>query len=163
MGMESMSAGQVYESDRSLGEYLLFHYGSDEQQFPWENGPKDALHFPTRSVLELVDQDSEISSALDLGCAVGRSSFVLAEFSKRVLGIDYSKSFIGAAQTILEEGRLDYQFHEEGTHWVSSSAWMNQPPDHISFEVGDACELRSDIGEFDLVHAANLLCRLPDP
>jgi len=58
---------------------------------------------------------------------------------------------------------LDYQFHEEGTHWVSSSAWMNQPPDHISFEVGDACELRSDIGEFDLVHAANLLCRLPDP
>ena len=163
MGMESMSAGQVYESDRSLGEYLLFHYGSDVQQFPWENGPKDALHFPTRSVLELVDQDSEISSALDLGCAVGRSSFVLAEFSKRVLGIDYSKSFIGAAQTILEEGRLDYQFHEEGTHWVSSSAWMNQPPDHISFEVGDACELRSDIGEFDLVHAANLLCRLPDP
>jgi len=163
MGAESFSAAQVYESDRTLGEYLLFHYGSEEQQFPWEKGPKDALYFTTRSVLELIDQGSKINTALDLGCAVGKSSFVLAEFSKKVLGIDYSKSFIGAAQTILEEGRLDYQFHEEGTHWVSSSAWMNQPPDHISFEVGDACELRSDIGEFDLVHAANLLCRLPDP
>jgi putative 4-mercaptohistidine N1-methyltranferase len=163
MGAESSSAAQVYESDRSLGEYLLFHYGSAEHQFPWENGPKDALHFPTRSVLELMDQGSKINTALDLGCAVGKSSFVLADFSREVLGIDYSKSFIGAAQTILEKGRLDYQFHEEGTHWVSSSVRIDQPPRGLSFEVGDACKLPSDIGTFDLVHAANLLCRLPDP
>ena len=35
--------------------------------------------------------------------------------------------------------------------------------DHISFETGDAMNLRGDLGEFDIVLAANLLCRLPDP
>jgi len=163
MGAESFSAAQVYESDRSLGEYLLFHYGSAEQQFPWENGPKDALHFPTRSVLELIDQGSKINTALDLGCAVGKSSFVLTDFSREVVGIDYSKSFIRSAQTILEGHRLDYQFHEEGTHWGTSSVWIDQPPQCLSFEVGDACKLRSDLGTFALVHAAYLLCRLPEP
>jgi SAM-dependent methyltransferase len=28
---------------------------------------------------------------------------------------------------------------------------------------GDACALRADIGQFDAVLAANLLCRLPNP
>jgi SAM-dependent methyltransferase len=33
----------------------------------------------------------------------------------------------------------------------------------IRFQVADACELDSSLGPFDVVHAANLLCRLPDP
>jgi len=35
--------------------------------------------------------------------------------------------------------------------------------DRISFETGDAMDLREDLGEFDIVLAANLLCRLHDP
>ena len=31
------------------------------------------------------------------------------------------------------------------------------------FEIGDACSLSPSLGYFDVVHAANLLCRLPDP
>jgi SAM-dependent methyltransferase len=33
----------------------------------------------------------------------------------------------------------------------------------VRFETGDAMELREDLSSFDLVHAANLLCRLPEP
>ena len=33
----------------------------------------------------------------------------------------------------------------------------------VSFEVGDAMDLRVDLGSFDRVHAANLICRLPEP
>lgn len=33
----------------------------------------------------------------------------------------------------------------------------------IKFEVGDACNLREDLGEFDLVLASNLICRLTEP
>jgi len=33
----------------------------------------------------------------------------------------------------------------------------------VTFEQGDACNLRSDIGEFGCVLGANLLCRLPTP
>ena len=33
----------------------------------------------------------------------------------------------------------------------------------ILFETGDATNLRGDLGAFDIVHAANLICRLPEP
>ncbi len=37
------------------------------------------------------------------------------------------------------------------------------PREHVSFEVGDACSLRDDLGSFDVVLNANLIDRLPDP
>lgn len=33
----------------------------------------------------------------------------------------------------------------------------------MTFEQGDACNLRSDIGQFGCVQGANVLCRLPNP
>ncbi len=33
----------------------------------------------------------------------------------------------------------------------------------MTFSVGDACDLPYDIGQFGMVLAANLICRLPDP
>ena len=161
--MANEGASQVYESDRSLGEYLLFHYGSDDEQFPWQEGPGEALGFPRRSVEELIDWESSIGSALDLGCAVGKSSFVLSEIAQEVVGIDFSKSFIGAAQSILQNGKLCYQYHEEGTRWKEGVVTIEHIPQNLTFEVGDACNLREDMKPFDLLHAANLLCRLPDP
>jgi SAM-dependent methyltransferase len=44
---------------------------------------------------------------------------------------------------------------------------LELPPDlrteAVQFERGDACDLRADLGEFDLVLMANLIDRLPDP
>ena len=39
---------EVYESEKLLGEYLVFHFGSPEQLIPYPFGPKDALDFPKR-------------------------------------------------------------------------------------------------------------------
>ena len=153
----------IYESNRTLGEYLLFHFGSREEQFPWAEGPLDALDFPRRTVEELIDLTSSIENALDVGCAVGRSSFVLAEITGSVLGVDYSSSFIDTAKAISESGELDYEYHEEADRWKKGKATIDRIPDNLQFEVGDACNLRDDLGSFDLVHAANLLCRLPEP
>ena len=153
----------IYESNRTLGEYLLFHFGSREEQFPWPEGPLDALDFPRRTVEELVDPTSSIENALDVGCAVGRSSFVLAELADSVLGVDYSSSFIDTAKIILDSGELIYEYHEEADRWKKGKVKVEQIPSNLSFEVGDACNLRDDLGAFDLVHAANLLCRLPNP
>ena len=44
-----------YESDKLLGEYLLFHYGSHDEVLPWPDGPKAALEYPARCVRECVD------------------------------------------------------------------------------------------------------------
>ena len=139
----------IYESNRTLGEYLLFHFGSREEQFPWAEGPLDALDFPRRTVEELIDLTSSIENALDVGCAVGRSSFVLAEITGSVLGIDYSSSFIDAAKAISESGELDYEYHEEADRWKKGKAIIDRIPDNLQFEVGDACNLRDDLGSYD--------------
>jgi putative 4-mercaptohistidine N1-methyltranferase len=153
----------VYESPRALGEYLLFHYGSKEEQFPWSDGPLDALEFPRRTVEQLIDSSGSISKALDVGCAVGGSSFVLSECAGSVLGIDYSASFIGAARSISKNRELVYEYHEEAARWKKGKVKILPNSGKVDFEVGDACNLRDDLGSFDLVHAANLLCRLPHP
>ena len=36
-------------------------------------------------------------------------------------------------------------------------------PERVRFEVGDAMDLPNDLGKFDIVHEANLLCRLAEP
>ena len=38
----------VYESMRSLSEYLVFHYGSPNEVCAWDFGPKSAIDFPRR-------------------------------------------------------------------------------------------------------------------
>jgi SAM-dependent methyltransferase len=44
-----------------------------------------------------------------------------------------------------------------------AKAPADSPRERVQFEQGDAMHLRADLGSFDLVHAANLLCRLTDP
>lgn len=157
----------IYETGRLLDEYLLFHYGTDDEVLPWAFGPKEALGFARRSVSELLDSAiiPRQARALDLGCAVGRSSYELARHCPEVTGIDYSQAFIRAAETILREGSLDYSRNDEAaetTELVAVHPTLNEPAD-IRFEQGDAMNLRDDLGAFDVVHAANLLCRLSDP
>jgi len=160
-------AGNIYESDRLVREYLLFHYGTADQILPWPNGPRDALGFAERCVSELLDAAAlpQDARALDVGCAVGRSTFELARHCRAVIGIDYSRAFIDAAETIRVHGAIDYDYVVEGERTVHAAAAMPDDIDasRVSFEVGDAMALREDLGTFDVVLAANLLCRLPDP
>lgn len=154
-----------YESEALLDQYLLFHYGSAEQVLPYSGGPVTALEFPRRSVVENIDTTVPRSRALDLGCAVGRSSFELSAFCNEVVGIDLSQQFIAAAECIRNEGELTYRRLEEGeifTQLVARRPEVSRP-ERIRFEAGDALELSCNLGDFDVLHAANLLCRLPDP
>lgn len=155
-----------YESSQLLGEYLLFHYGSKEDLMPWISGPSNGIDFPLRTVSELIDPTTlgMGTHALDLGCAVGRSTFELASHCSKVKGIDYSASFIEAANALAEKGELPYQFREEGDLFKEAVAVVpSNQRRKVEFEVGDACSLNPALGYFDVVHAANLLCRLPDP
>ena len=70
----------TYETDELLHQYLVFHYGTAEDQFPYAFGGSDALDFPKRCALEGPAQQAGLRQgrALDLGCAVGRSTFELA-------------------------------------------------------------------------------------
>ncbi len=153
-----------YESRKLLDEYLLFHYGTHEEVLPYETGPHDALGFAVRTVTENIEPHAG-GRALDIGCAVGRSSFELSRFCDEVIGIDYSSAFVEAAETIRGEGLLKYQRLEEAHRSTELSALVppESRPEAIRFETGDAMDLRNDLGSFDVVHAANLLCRLREP
>lgn len=154
-----------YESARYLAEYLLFHFGKTEEILPWAFGPSEAAGFPTRTALAAIAACPDGGRALDLGCAVGGSSFVLATCFDHVLGIDFSHAFIAAAEALRQGREIAYARADEGdlSTPMTARAPSGLDPACLEFRQGDACVLPADLGTFDCVHAANLLCRLPDP
>ena len=156
-----------YESDELLQQYLIFHYAGKKEQFPYDFGGADAIGFPERCISEGIDRSSipDNASALDLGCAVGRSSFELARFCSNVIGIDYSQSFIDAANRLKANGSHAATRLDEGstTTNLSLSIAPEITRSRVRFEQGDAQDIRTDIGQFDIVIACNLICRLPEP
>lgn len=162
-----MSASDFYETERAISEYLLFHYGSPEQVLPWAFGPASALNYPARCVSECLEPGRlpVQARALDLGCAVGRSTFELARHCSEVIGIDYSHRFIEVARHLQQHGSMPYAYVEEGRLTTAATAVVPARIDRsrVTFEQGDALALRSDLGAFDVVLLANLVDRLRDP
>lgn len=161
-----MAESNIYESPRLLDEYLLFHYGSGQEVFtdaeiPYPDAMREALGFTRRTVGYF--GDFTVARGLDLGCAVGGSTFPMAEHCENVIGIDFSHAFIRAASSLQLGETIRYQRHDEGGMHQELSARASGRIDRCSFEQGDAMALRADLGTFDRVHAANLICRLPRP
>lgn len=157
---------EIYETEKLLSEYLLFHYGEDDEILPpgtpWPGGMRAALGFPLRTVRKFGDERAE--RGLDLGCAVGRSAFAMAEICAEVIGIDYSYSFIAAARKLAAGEEIRYGRLEEGHRWTSLTArFASGFTGRVDFRQGDALALPEALGTFDRVHAANLLCRLREP
>jgi putative 4-mercaptohistidine N1-methyltranferase len=156
----------IYETDKLLSEYLLFHYGARSEIAP-PPGAEHALDYAVRCVSECVNSTVLPAGALalDVGCAPGRSTFELARHCASVIGIDYSRRFIEAAETIRTQGGIPYLRTDEGT--LTTRLIARRPadiqPERVSFEVGDAMSLRKDLGTFDVVLAANLIDRLSNP
>jgi putative 4-mercaptohistidine N1-methyltranferase len=161
------SGMNLYETDKLLAEYLLFHYGTAEEILPYRFGPHDALNYPVRCITDCLDPRTlpEGARALDLGCAVGRSTFELARHARQVVGIDFSRRFIEAATSLREHGELGYRRTDEGDLGTPLVAKVSAEIDRhrVTFEVGNAMELRSDLGTFDVVLLANLIDRLSKP
>lgn len=157
----------IYESDKLLSEYLLFHFGTPEEILStsreWPQAMHDALDFAVRTPRHFAT--TRVSRALDLGCAVGRSAFEMAEHADEVIGIDFSHAFIAAAEALRQGGTLTYQRLEEAAICTPLSVHLGSayPLHKLKFLQGDAMNLPADLGTFDRVHAANLICRLPQP
>lgn len=165
--MTDKTPSNYYETDRAVAEYLLFHYGMPEQVLPYAAGPVTALGFPVRCVTDClqVERLSPKARALDLGCAVGRSTFELARHCAEVVGIDFSRRFIAAATHLRHFGSLDFAFADEGDLTCRATARVPDEIDRrrVAFEQGDAMDPRGDLGTFDLVLMANLIDRLREP
>jgi len=169
----------VYETDKAVQEYLLFHFGKPEEILPYGFGPHGALDFPQRtadlclawrekSAVDAGRSGALPLRALDVGCAVGGSAFAFSVKCGAVVGVDFSQAFVNAAEALRKGGELPYTYTVEGG--VTAAGVARVPAgarcDRVRFLQGDACALPPAAvlgGPFDIVHAANLLCRLPDP
>jgi putative 4-mercaptohistidine N1-methyltranferase len=157
----------LYELDKQLAEYLLFHYGGAEEILPatrvWPGGMREALGFPVRTAGHF--SRTEVARGLDLGCAVGRSTAEMARACNEVIGIDFSQAFITAAERLQGGEAVAYGRCEEAALMTPLAArWPRGiDPARVRFQRGDAMNLPADLGAFDRVHAANLLCRLAEP
>jgi hypothetical protein len=94
---ESFVQNNVYETDDLLGMYLGLHFprsGSKENVSPimdHDGAPIHGLRFPQRvaELLESLNPHRTNNRALDVGCAVGGSSFELAKYFDHIEAFDF--------------------------------------------------------------------------
>ncbi len=161
--------GSDYESSELLSQYLLLHFSDPKVVFPFDFGPTEALSFPQRCaslvIAEAKKAKGPMKSVLDLGCAVGGSSFVLSQYFESVTGVDLSSSFIAAANHLKAADEIEFDRKDQGE--IRTRLTAKKPkdshPERIQFLEADACNLPPQLNNFDAVMMANLLCRLPDP
>jgi 5-histidylcysteine sulfoxide synthase/putative 4-mercaptohistidine N1-methyltranferase len=163
-----MNSGALnYETQEMLNKYLLMHWGSEKEiwsEVPASTRP-EVVHLPLKCAELTVQYASGFKSVLDIGCAVGRSTFEMARRFENVVGIDYSQEFIESAKTLQSTGERSYWRKDSGAEGISLIATVDKAIDRtrVRFEQGDACALPLHLKDFDAVLMANVLCRLPDP
>ena len=151
----------MYETDSSVAQYCDAHFGPDK--FGVGSFPRRLVDLCLEALAERPRR-----RALDLGCAVGRSSFELAKHFDFVSGIDFSARFIRIAYQLQEKGVIHYQLPEEG-EIVSyhekrlSDFGLAGIGKRIEFYQGDAHNLKPQFSDYDLILAANLIDRLYEP
>lgn len=150
-----------YETDKLLSEYAEFHYG--DTYFDVPNFSKALAEIAIAAM-----GDRPKRTALDLGCASGRSTFELAKVFDHVTGIDFSARFIGQGVQLAQQGILRYTLTDEGELVSYKERTLNNLGlDHVKNKVeffqGDACNLKPIFTGYDLILAANLIDRLYDP
>jgi 5-histidylcysteine sulfoxide synthase/putative 4-mercaptohistidine N1-methyltranferase len=151
----------VYETDEAVAHFCEFHWG--ETYFGVPNFPEACA----RTCLELSEGRGR-ERALDLGCAIGRTTFELARGFGHVTGLDFSARFIRIAEEMRSRGYIKYVLPDEG-ELVSyherrlADFGLDGNEDAIEFLQADACNLKPLYTDYDLVFAGNLLDRLYGP
>jgi putative 4-mercaptohistidine N1-methyltranferase len=150
-----------YHSDAAVSQYCEAHYGPD--YFGVANFPARLARLCAAGL-----EGKPQRRALDLGCAVGRASFELATRFDHVTGIDFSTRFIDIACRLQKRGKISYQLPEEGDlisdHQVClTELGLSATAFRVAFQQGNVLQLDEQFGNYDLVLAANLIDRLPDP
>ncbi|MBE0637870.1 MAG: 5-histidylcysteine sulfoxide synthase [Bacteroidales bacterium] len=151
----------VYETDALVSQYCEAHYG--KSYFGVENFSKKSAEICLKYM-----EGRPMKRALDLGCAVGRTTFELARKFDFVTGLDFSARFIRIADELIRKGIVRYVLTEEGDlvsyHEVNIENLGFRGLEHkVEFFQADAVNLKPIFTGFDLVFAGNLIDRLYDP
>jgi len=189
-GSDGSNKANVYETKKLLDQYLGLHFpfsgikaspSSPSGLSPiisHKNAPMHGLCFPQRvaNMVQTLQPVRTSHRALDIGCAVGGSSFELAKHFDSVDAFDYSAQFVAAANEMKNHPET-VRFHVpiEADIQVEVAAALDdgvtsEVRHKVNFFTGDACLLEKyavdgtlSRNKYDGVLLSNLLCRLPDP
>ncbi|NQV70172.1 MAG: 5-histidylcysteine sulfoxide synthase [Pseudohongiella sp.] len=154
-----------YETDEQVSQYIEFHFGDEYHSvanYAKACGDLCLEYFATKA------KGSEAKRALDLGCAIGRTSFELATVFDYVDGIDFSTRFVSVATQLKETGAQRYKIRAEGDLFDFKEArladlQLDEAAQKCNFWQGDACNLADKYANYNLIFAGNLIDRLYDP
>lgn len=151
------SSPNKYEQDEVISSYLWSHYGDllEEEDPNWTDA------YPRWSQ-QIKPSDG---LGLDLGGAVGRFTFELAQKCDLAIGIDNSVAFIRTARILMQERTLTVRLKEEGELFREErislpSSW---PRGKQEFIVADALKLPFATGAASITSSLNLIDKLPTP
>ena len=149
----------IYESDELVSQYCEFQYG--ETHFGVEN-------FAISTARVAASFAKNKTKALDLGCATGRATYELAKEFDTVEGIDFSARFVQVGSKLKDDNYVAFSVKEEGEISVNKKVTIEELgydklKDKVSFWQGDACNLKPNFKEYDLIMATNLIDRLYNP
>jgi len=151
-----------YELDKTLGEYLAFHFpdGDPLRALLGDATPPLETRFPY--AVRTLWTPRPDGRALDVGAACGRVTLDLARDHRFALGLDLSKALMRGARAVSHAGAARYATVVEGD-LVTRHDVPVEAPDNAAFMVADALNLPVPSAHFDTVVALNLLDRVPDP
>jgi len=148
-----------------LSSYTWDNYGDLDPSEPADgpvtpNGVGRCLHAGLQRVPTRLDRP-----VLDIGCAVGRSSFELAQStSQLVLGIDTNVSMLRLAQQVLQERRLRYPRRRIGIVYDTRAFEVDLPAmEQVDFWAASGMSLPFRSESFGLVVALQVLDSVGSP
>jgi 5-histidylcysteine sulfoxide synthase/putative 4-mercaptohistidine N1-methyltranferase len=151
----------IYESDELISQYAEFGWG--ESSFEVDNYPETCVKLSLAYM-----KDKPKKRALDIGCAIGRSSFELAREFDEVVGLDFTARFISLATRMKEDKKIGYEIVDEGELTTKKIVSLKEfgledEAEKVSFFQADACNLKPHYHGYDLIFAGNLIDRLYAP
>lgn len=155
-----------YESDTDICQQLHSQYGTVRSAMPV--AVKNYSQQITDHLLDIVEkQGGATHKCLDLGCSVGRSSFILAQHFTQVDGVDFSARYIRHGVNLQLGKSVRYLLENEGDivdfHEVSLLDVDLPCSENIHFSQGDASNLKTVFKDYDVILAQHVLEQSYDP
>ncbi|MFT6924461.1 MAG: 5-histidylcysteine sulfoxide synthase/putative 4-mercaptohistidine N1-methyltransferase [Psychromonas sp.] len=152
-----------YVSDKTICAELEAHFGEDYL------GLGNYSVTLAGYILEQLNRFSiPKGKLLDLGCSVGRCSFELSPYFKEIDSVDFSAQSIPYPVQLQQGKTVRYALEKEGelVDFKSinlNSAGLNESYRNIHFKQGDASNLKTTFGDYDVIIAQQVLELHYDP
>lgn len=159
-------AANHYENDVVICQQLHAQYGQAKPAIPL--AVKNYSQQITDELIKNVDKyQVSTNTCLDLGCSVGRTSFMLAQQFNQVDAVDFSARYIRHGVNLQQGKSVRYTLENEGDivdFYEFNLMDVHLPcSENILFSQGDVSNLKSDLKGYDVILAQHVLEQNYDP